>query len=259
MTPLPPATLIARAMRLEVELPDPVDLPPGSVCALTGEQIRRGYPRRLLTTTATAEFLDHFRGRLHGHVSQDAAHCYRSSQPSMGNPVGRAFFVSESRGAFPVIARASAAPDCGEQWRHIPWGQLPRPCWSDLVREIWPGLRGESVSILLTTDQKKRLWPRLLPGRLGARTPVYCYDTKLALERLLWLDWEALLACLDLLERIYTLGAAKIHLLHGLHGCTSLPLRQRCELEQELARWRSRPEFLPALLIAQKQDASASG
>lgn len=239
-----PADLLAAGLDLPpvAEAAEPV--PPGTVCALTGQPLTTGYPRRLMTTEATTEFLDHFRGDVHGWVSESAARCYRSANPRAGNPCARSILaVQEGAGAVrlwsPLIARESAAAQ-------------GRPCWSALVRLAWQAHAGRPVLAILTTNTKKRLWPRARVGALGSRTPLYYYDSDTQGDGVLWLDWPRLLACLDLVEELYTAGFPKPVLRTCLLRKTDADPLRALAGERALAPWRGTPEFRVAALIAQK-------
>lgn len=244
---------VAELLAAGLALPPPAGVepvPPGTVCAATGAPIREGVPRRQVTTGATAEFLDHFRADVHGWVSPAAAACYQSASPRLGNPCARAFLAFPDALYLPFIARESAQAQ-GET--EFPWGaRVPRPCWSELVREVWPGRRGEPCALLLTTDVKKRVWPGVAVGPLGAATPVYLYDGPHRGRRRL--DWPALLALLDLLEAAYGRGWSKESLDRSLPaGCPrGVSLAEAFRREGDLAPWRTRPEWAVALLIAQR-------
>jgi hypothetical protein len=242
---LTPADLLAEALSLPAPPTAPVDLPPGTSCAITGQPITRGYPVADMVTAATAEFLDCFRGGVHGWVSEAAARCFKSADPRKGNPCARSHVIFAGGPAYmPLISRDSAAAD------------EARPCWSDLVRAVWPKHAGRPMLAMLTTDTKKRLWIRARVGSLGSRTPVLVYDAGLALNEVRLVDWPALLECLDIIEEVYTAGFVKEAILTGLYGQTKAieqcGLSQTREWERLLRDWRPRPEFAVALLIAQK-------
>jgi hypothetical protein len=131
-----------------------------------------------------------------------------------------------------------------------------RPCWSQLVRDVWPERRGQPVIIILTTDMKKRLWINARVGALGRSTPMLIYDNGYCLNEVRYLSWPKLIECLDFVEDVYTRGfpkpAIQVSLYSASKAVKELGLAATRRLENELANWRTRPEFLPALLIAQK-------
>lgn len=232
------------------ELPKPPGkVPPGTRCAITGVSIEAGYPIRDLVTDTTAEFLDTFRGNPTGWLSEHAARTFKAQRATARNMV---IFEegSEYTAWSPMIARASAAAD------------PERPCWSDLVRDIWPERQGQRCYIMLTTDTKKRLWPRARVGTLGRATAIYIYDSSLALNETRLVDWSALIDCLNLIEVIYTAGFVKTYIQHGLWSyhrkVEEVGYSQSREWERALAKWRSRPEFAAALLVAQKHEEKTS-
>lgn len=224
-----------------VETVEAVDVPAGTTCAITGLPITRGYPIQTLCSDATAEYLDTFRGQPCGYLGEDAARAFRWQRLT-----SLATMIFEDGTCYrPLISRASAALDPA------------RPCWSDLMRAVWPTWRGAEVLILLTTDMKKRLWPRARVGVLGSATALYLYDAGYHVAESRVVDWPALLACLDLVEEVYTAGFVKERIRHGLWSyhkmVEEVGIAQTVRWERALAGWRVRPEFLPALLIAQKK------
>jgi hypothetical protein len=252
--PAPPtaAMLLARGLRLP-PLPDPPrPVPLGTVCAITGVPIAEGYTVGEMTTEATTEFLDCFRGGgrgADGHVEEAAARCFKSANPRAGNPCARSHLAFPDAYYAPLIAREAAT-------------ERGRPCWSDLARAIWPARRGQICLCLITTDTKKRLWHKARTGPLGRATPVYYHDAATIGGATLWVDWPALLDCLDLVEEVYTSGASKARIRTSLFGAASLAegigFRRLAAYERRLESWRARPEFALATLIAQRPTSPAA-
>ena len=84
---LTPAVLLANGLKLEMPEAPPKPLPPGAVSAISGQPISEGYLVQEAITSATAEYLDQFRGNPFGYVSVDEMRCYASSSPKKGNPL----------------------------------------------------------------------------------------------------------------------------------------------------------------------------
>lgn len=248
-----PADLLAQGLRLPPVAEPAYPLPPGTTCSITGQPIDRGYRVADMVTDATAEFLDCFRGGVGGHVSEAAARCFRSANPRLGNPCARPVLVFADGVAYmPTIARESPAtlPRCLTEAGVT----VERPCWSELVRRVWPARRGQMCLGILTTDTKKRLWIRARVGALGPRTPLLVYDAATGVNEVLTLDWERLLQCLELVEDAYTAGFPKAAIRSSLYGAVKkVGLAATRRFEKALAPWRGRPEFTVACLIAQKQ------
>jgi len=241
-----PADFIVRGLRLPA-LPDPPHPLNGNgiCCAITGQPISEGYPVADMVTEATAEFLDCFRGGVGGYVSEGAARCFRNADPRRGNPTARAVMIFADGTYYnPLISRASA----------IAQG---RSYWSGLVREVWPARKGQQVLIILTTDMKRRLWPRARIGALGACTPMFCYDPDLGLNGVRIVDWGKLIGCLEVVEKVYSLGFPKQVIETSLYIASKVAqgigLGETRALEREVAVWRPCAEFAIALLIAQKK------
>ncbi len=237
--------LLVRGLDLPpVDTTEPVAVPAGTTCAITGQSIVEGYPIQTLCSDATAEYLDTFRGQPCGYLGEAASRAFRwQRQTSLA-----AMIFADGTCYRPLISRTSAAQDPA------------RPCWSDLVRAVWPERRGEECLILLTTEMKKRLWPRARAGVLGSATALYLYDASYSVAESRVVDWPALLECLGLVEEVYTAGFVKDRIRHGLWSyhrmVEEVGIAQSACWERALAGWRARPEFLSALLIAQKQEES---
>jgi hypothetical protein len=149
----------------------------------------------------------------------------------------------DGTGYLPMIARESAESQ-------------GRPCWSDLVREIWPHRAGKHCVIILSTDTKKRLWPRARATVLGHNTTVYVHDTKLNISANITVNWPEMLHDLDIVEQIYSAGFSKEVIAHTLYSqynlCRQIGMSRAQAWERELEQIRSREWFPFVLIIAQK-------
>lgn len=243
------ADILARALDLPPigRLLDPV--PSGTCCAITGAPIAHGYPVMEITTDATNEFIDTFHGEPHGWLSESAARCFKGGGP--GGALSRAVVAFADGTCYqPLIARESARA----QERH---------CWSELARGIWPRRRGEPVVILLTTDTKKRLWPRARVGPLGAATPVLLYDSSLAAAQTPCIDWPRMLDVLCLVEQVYSAGFSKRAICEGItrewNVAQRVGMGQTLVWERALRHVRPQIEFMMAILIAQRDPIAQKG
>jgi hypothetical protein len=202
-----------------------------------------------VVTDATNEFLDCFRGGVGGYVSESAAICFHNADPRGGNLTTRAVMVFADAYHNPLINAASAA-------------EQDRPCWSRLVRDVWPSRKGQAVLVILTTDMKRRLWPKARIGPLGNRTPVLYYDSGSGAE-VLYVDWPRLIECLGLVEDVYSIGFVKDNikasLYHQWDACVAVSMARAGTWERSLTRWRGSPEFQIAVLIAQKREGIQDG
>ena len=209
----------------------------GAVDAMFGTPIEYGYPVQSITTDATNEYLDTFRGQPCGYVSDNTARAFKTWN------LGSVLIFEDGTCYKPMISRESAMTQS-------------RACWSDLVHAIWRKKQGQNCLCILTTDTKKRLWPRARIGPIGAATPVYLHDGDSNLSECVSLDWGDWAETLATVEAVYTLGWSKSAIRLGLtvdwkraqlHG-----LSHTAALERDLAAQRARRDFLPALLIAQR-------
>jgi hypothetical protein len=253
-----PADLLVRAFNLPPPDREPVQLPPGEHCAVSGKPITVGYPMAQITTTATTEFLDAFRGgqSVCGYVSEAAARCYRAASPRLGNPCARAMLLfADGTGYLPIIREDTKGEVKLPRLLEETGAPISRPRWTDLVREVWPERRGQMCLVIATTDVQKRLWIRARVGALGPRTPVLLHDGPLSEVRLI--DWPRLIECLGLFEDVYTLGwskeAIRTSLYANLNVCQAVGVAAARDLERRVAAWRERPEFAFAALIAQRR------
>jgi hypothetical protein len=247
---LTPADLLAAG--LDLRMPEgykPEPCPPGTHCAITGQPIIEGYRVHDMTGEATAEFLDCFRGGVHGWVSEAAGRCFKNADPRKGNPTSKSFLMFHEGPCHVPLINREAAREQG------------RACWSDLVWEIWPAMQGRICLIIITTDTKKRLWIRARVGALGCRTPVLLYDGELALNEVRMIDWPRLIECLALVEEVYSAGFSKDSIRECLFGnakaVKEAGFAHARFMENSLKYWRETPEFLMALLVAQKKEGSS--
>lgn len=245
------ADLLVRGLGLGPLATPPVLVPRGTNCAITGQPLDAGYPVADMVTDATAEFLDCFRGGVDGWVSDSAARCFKNSDPRKGNPTARSVLIFEDGTCYiPLINRQSAI-------------EQGRVAWSDLVRSVWPGRKGQLCLAMLTTDNKKRLWIRARVGQLGERTPLLGYDAETALNEVLFVDWRLLVEVLSLVEEVYGLGFAKSAIRASLYRHSSVVdavgLAETRRYERALAVARGRPEFGVAVLIAQRDPDKQQG
>lgn len=241
---LTPADLLAEGLRLPMPKWEPEPVPAGTHCAITGQPITEGYRVQDMSTGATAEFLDCFRGGLNGWVSVNAARCFKSSNPRIGNPCARSVLAFAGGTLYNPLINRDAAIEQG------------RPYWSSLVREVWRERAGQQCLCIVTTDTKKRLWINARVGALGETTPVFAYDSKSAMDRTRVVSWPALIECLNVVEVAYSAGFAKLSIQEGLlsayNTAREVGWRESMSLEAMLSRWRPRPEFAVAVLMAQK-------
>lgn len=247
MTYLSPADILTKALNLPDLAKPPMIFPTLRYDAVFGQPIRRGYAVMDVTTSATTEFMDQFHGCPDGWIADTTARCYRSKAPDDRAPLGRIALatIAFADGALwnPVINLASATPT--------------RPTWRDLVRALWPARAGQQCVMILTTDPKKRLWPRAQVGVLGAHTPVLVHDNEIGVSRILWVDWPQLLTALDMVEQVYRAGfskpAIRESLWLGRQAVQHNGILATRRLEEHLAAWRACSEFTIAVLIAQKE------
>lgn len=236
----------------------PLDSLPTDVtahCALTGISIEAGYPAMDVVPAAAGEFLDLLPGEIGGYFSENTARALKGTW-NLGSRV----IFEDGTHYHPLIARDSKQPE--------------RPCWSGLVRRLWPARRGENVLMILTTDVKKRVWHRARIGALGETTSIFIYDVAdqvvatpqgtmviryaSALSSVQIISWPILLETLDLIEAIYALGFMKssiqCSLLRQWKLAQEIGIGEAIRLDKQLRPLREKPEFAMAVIIAQKKE-----
>lgn len=218
-----------------------LDCPAGTVCAITGAPVARGYRAADVVPSNTSEYLDLLGGRPNGFVSEAAARAFKGSW-NMGS---RAFLYDGAtmRAYHPLISNTSADKADG------------RTSWSRLAREVWPRYRGWACVFILATDYKKKVWPTAIPGMLGVHTPVLVFDADTNVLRAVYADWERLVEALDFVEAVLGLGFRK----YSLRSClftdakttTAVGPSLVARLEEQLTVLRGTPEWTIVNIIAQ--------
>lgn len=240
-----PAEMLVRGLGLIYEREKPEPVPTGSLCIVCGGPLTEGYAANRIISEATTEYLDQFRGNPSGMLCRACATCYKNNAPKAGMPTSRTC-MAFADGTYwnPLIARGPA-------------GEQGRACWSDLVRAVWPERAGQECLVILTTDQKKRLWPRARVGALGTATPVYLHDGELGASGVFLVNWPRLLGVLDAVETIYTAGFVKVAIRSNLYANSNVVrevgIAQTAEWERSLRGLRGSVEFDMATLIAQRK------
>jgi hypothetical protein len=208
-------------------------------CVITGLPITEGYEIWDVIPDSVGDFLDLLPNGTTGCISETAARAIKGTWN-----LGSRIIFEDGTHFHPLIARDKK----GE-----------RPCWSDLVRQLWQERRGQSVLMILTTDPKKRTWTKARIGTLGSATPVMIYDVSdSGLSSVQVIDWVVLLETLEIIEKIYSMGFSKngirFSLLREWSRVQSFGTRQIIDLDNKLKPLREKTEFAMAVLIAQKQE-----
>jgi hypothetical protein len=132
-----------------------------------------------------------------------------------------------------------------------------RPLWRDLLRspERWSQAPCAAV---LTTDPKKRVWPHARVCQ-GDHVLLYLHDPSRGVSGNRRLHWQTLATLLARIEDAYSLGAAKAQIATSLYTPALLKMHgpaRLMALEAQLQPARQLPEFLPALIVAQKLEVA---
>lgn len=217
----------------------PGDVPTGTHCVMSGEPISLGYAVRDVISSNAGAPLDMVYGvGMAGYMSPDAATVFRCT-----SHIGSVLAIEGEPGLRPLISRESAA--AGE-----------RPCWSDLIRDVWPRYAGRRCVCVIATDFKKRVIHRAQVGVLGDEQPVYVLDANAHLDGNVALRWNVLLEVLSDIEQIYDAGFSKRSISSTLwrefNKAQQVGMDKVAAMERRLDMLRQMSEFLPALIVAQR-------
>jgi hypothetical protein len=236
---------IADFLTYGIGLPE-LDNPPqqidgGATCAITGAAIEEGYPVQDIISKSTGEYLDLLEGYSSEWLSESAARAFKGSWN-----MGSRLIFEDGTNYHPLVARKEAQ-------------KQERACWSDLVREIWPEREGQRLVMILTTDFKKRIWPRGRVGVLGESTEILVHDMKQGIFDVLQVNWwPKLLKILDVFEEVYTYGFVKPIIASCLYSdhktIEVIGAQATTDYEKYLQRVRNTNEFKIAMIIAQKYE-----
>ena len=162
-------------------------------------------------------------------------HCWALwSKPKV---YARSMWVTETSVKFPTIA-----PD--------PKGV--RPMWRDVVRDFDPQT---SRGVVLTTDPKKRIWP-FASVSSGHFVSLYLHDPSRGISELRQLSgakWWQQIQQIEEWLTYFSKAAIACCLLGNLQQCRKLGVSWAAEQEKISSKLRATPEFIPALIVAQKQ------
>jgi hypothetical protein len=236
------ADYLVAGMQLPALDEAPQGAPTGARCALTGVAIERGYPVADIVPDSAGEFLDMLAGGVDGAgwFAPNVARAFKGTWN-----MGAWMIFEDGTGYHPLINRAAAL-------------EQGRPCWSQLVRDVWRDRRGMKCVCILTTDFKKRLWPRARVGVLGEATPVLLHDPDQHVSGPVTINWQVMLEALDLVERAHTAGFSKPGIAQSLlrewttAQATPGGLRETMAWETQLQQRRGTHEFAMAVVIAQR-------
>lgn len=246
--------IVSSAFRLPY--PDAERVSCESVCAITGERIDVGYQLSDIvskTESNPERFYDS------EFVSVDAARLYQMNSSRRRGVYGsdpnerplnlgvRAFAVFGGVGYEPLASRDSSAD------------AEYRPCWSDLVREVWPRDAGHPCVVIISTSGKTRVWNQthVRAGVLGHTTPVVLYDPPQT-NALVIVDWPAMLRDLDTVEEMLTGGWWMSAIERGLfiqRKGVDVDAAMRWQLEQALNPVRQAEHWPIIKIIARAQEA----
>jgi hypothetical protein len=210
-----------------------------TICCITGQPITEGIPWKRVIPSSTGEYLDLMHGMAFKYMSVAAAMAFKGSWN-----MGSRLIFEDGTMYHPYISAESAA-------------ESDRPCWSDLVRSVWPERSGHNCLCIVANDFKKKVWPRASVGPLGPNTPVYLLDTERFVSKNLVIKWSHLIEVLDFVEEVYAAGFSKRAIGKSLfsdYAALSENLRQAMDYEERLALLRPSPEFMVSILIAQRSD-----
>lgn len=203
-------------------------------CAYTGEDLlARDTALLSKTSNVTAAFT-----LISDLICPHCCEAWNAPAKPPAKAFNRAFLATPERVLFPVISAESETPE--------------RPTWADALRYLDVSLPRVA---LLTTDPKKRLWP-FTRVSAGDSCWLYLHDPARGVSGNRVISLGQLRRVLNLIEVVYADGFSKPQIEQSLYLAQSLipklGLPAVSRLEAALAEYRTSPEFLPALLVAQR-------
>ena len=213
------------------------DAPPGTTtgqCGVCGTVSEGQYPREDILDTTGSNITTLFP---HNTPTMCAPCVVLWRRPKHWH---RGIFATSQAVYFPLIADSEhRSPE--------------RPLWRDLAAapSRW---QGQPCVAVLTTDPKKRVWPHARVSQ-GDGLLLYIHDPSRGVSGNRWVEWQGLAETLALIEEAYALGASKAQIAETLYTPALLKaygLARLLALEARLTPARATPEFLPALIMAQK-------
>jgi len=208
-----------------------------TVCSTCGIGITEGVHRKAIESVSYTQHAD-----FHKFSDYDCPACaWMHSYPKDNH---RNILVAGDQLWWPMIGADSATED--------------RPHWQTVLREVAKLPGNTPVCGCLTTDPKPRLWPRYRLATVrdfGLYVHAPDYDQSgfvaFALERLF--------DCVEVVSYCLRKGFPKRVVFLGLwsdYKRASADINVTTEMELELNKWRSLPEFVPALLVSHKGENS---
>ena len=206
-------------------------------CATCGAILTEGVPTSAINNPTFSQHADFW--RYGTHCCPACAWLYAAGKGKPGN-----LLAYGDRLEYLVISTVSVVPD-------------KRP-WLVVLPELLSLPPETPLTGVLTTDVKPRVWPRMVLSSVGApvlmtHAPEYDLSAPVAVD---------LAALLDLTQTVceaLTLGYTKLSVFRGLtrdypRFVKNMEVSNR--LEQTLRPLRQTPEFVPALVMAQKGESN---
>ena len=205
-------------------------IPVEGTCSVCSKE-RLGYPKSAVLSKSAAGLED----LMSAASDLICCHCADTWQQTKRN--GRALLATKEDILFPTITLDKKSD---------------RPMWRDVFR-AFP--KQERICIL-TTDPKRRIWP-LARVSAGDTLSLLLNDPSRGLFGNRNVSITQLVEILDLIEEIYSAGFSKQAIENSLiSGSKSVncSITLIVEWEGQLSKIRTQPEFIPALIIAQKNE-----
>lgn len=221
----------------------PQILPPGEVCAMTGDPIDEGIPANALLTEASSAAHEIFPVTNARYVSVDVARCYKDFK---GGLTGNLLAIERSGavlGARPMLSPVSAAEKKRPTWQSVLYGTDPYCTIQD----------GDRALAIITEEAKRRLWLQAVISTVGRqwRPFVYWQNT----VRLLNVNVDDLRRVLALVEHAVYIGYSREAILTNLSLGTRMEIIRRYgwshvrNLENAFNPWLRTDELLLAAFV----------
>ena len=206
------------------------------VCATCAAPIAEGVPTTAVNNPTFSQHADFW--RYGTHVCPACAWLYGAGKGRPGNVLAYG-----DRLEYLVISTSSVVVN-KRPWLHVLPDLLTLPLDAEVVG-------------VLTTDVKPRVWPRMVLSTVGAPT-LYVHAAEYDISAPVTLDVQRWLTLAQTIGKALDIGYTKKSVQHTLtrdYPRFIKNLEVSRELEDTFAPVRHTPEFVPALIIAQKGES----
>lgn len=237
---------------------DEYECPPGTTCAITGEEITCGVEADSILTNASSAPHEIFPNATSDYVSWEAAQCYKHFR---GGLTGNLLAITGPPGAErpsawgykPMVSASSAS-------------SKDRPCWQSVIYGTDDHVtleKGMPCLAVFTEEHYRRLWIEAELSTTGPHWKPYFYSGTTV--RALAVEFSTAQDVLGLCEYVYSLGFTKEQIRTSLTGAISKmdlitelgPTRVQT-LDEAVASYRGTDELRLATFVCQRASIDVS-